>query len=178
MMEQEQIQQAAEKLLEERKKKKRKKALIAVVILLLVAAAIVAYLLTRKPKDVITEENYQQIKEEADAEVREGYFETYMNSEWTFPDGTSKTTDAVLGNSPNNTKPIRCEVTLADTGKKIFSTDVMPVGSELPPFKLDVDLEAGTYEAICRVYLLNKEEDGTYTDYSDAGFNVTITVEN
>ena len=135
-------------------------------------------MLTRKPDGVITEENYKQITEEMSKEVQEGYFETYMNTDWTFPDGTSETTDAILGNSPNNKKPIRCEILLSDTSEVIFSTGVLPVGAELPPFKLDVDLDAGTYEAVCMIYLLDEEEDGTYTDYSNAGFNVTITIEN
>lgn len=160
---------------EELKKKKRRNA-IAIIFILLVIAAILIYFLTR-PKG-ITEGNYERIKEQMENEVKEGYFETYMNSEWTFPDGTSETTDAVLGNSPNNRKPIRCEIMLADTGEVIFKTDVIPVGAELPPFKLDVDLDAGTYDAVCMVYLMNEEKDGTFTDYSDAGFNVTITVQN
>ena len=101
-----------------------------------------------------------------------------MNTEWTFPDGTSETTDAILGNSPNNTKPIRCEVLLEDTEEVIFTTGVIPVGAQLPAFKLDVDLDVGRYDAVCIVYLLNETENGTYTDYSNAGFNVTITVEN
>lgn len=162
---------------EELKKKKRKKIIIIVCILLVIIAAIVIYILTR-PKDVMTEGNYKQIMEEMSDRVSEGYFETYMNNQWTFADGTSETKDAILGNSPNNAKPIRCEVVLDDTGEKVFSTDVMPVGAELPPFKLDVDLEAGTYEATCNVFLLDEEEDGTYTDFSSAGFKVTIVVEN
>lgn len=168
--------QAVELTPEKLKKKKRKKIIIAVIILLIIIAAIVIYFLTR-PKG-ITEGNYKQIMEEMDNQVQEGYFETYMNTDWTFPDGTSETTNAILGNSPNNKKPIRCEVRLADTDEVIFKTDVMPVGVELPPFKLDKDLDAGTYDAVCEVYLLDEEKDGTYTDYSNAGFNVTITVEN
>ena len=66
---------------------------------------------------------------------------------------------------------------LAETEEVVFSTGVIPVGAQVPPFKLDVDLDAGKYDAVCMVYLLNENEDGTYTDYSDAGFNVTITVE-
>lgn len=168
--------QATELTPEELTKKKRKKIIIAICILLIIIAAIVIYFLTR-PKG-ITEGNYKQIMEEMDEKVQEGYFETYMNTEWTFPDGTSETTNAILGNSPNNKKPIRCEVRLADTDEVIFKTDVMPVGVELPPFKLGKDLDAGTYDAVCEVYLLDEEKDGTYTDYSNAGFNVTITVEN
>lgn len=168
-------EQAVDRIQEE---KKKKKIFILVGILLLVVAAVVIFFMTRKPKGVITEENYKQIMEDMENEVQEGYFETYMNTNWTFPDGNSETTDAVLGNSPNNKKPIRCEVMLADTDEVILTTGVLPVGAEMPPFKLDVDLDAGKYEAVCTVYLLDEEEDGTYTDYSNAGFNVTIIVEN
>lgn len=163
---------------EELKKKKRKKIIIVIVILLIIIAAVAIFLWLRRPKGVMTEENYKQIMDDMGNQVQEGYFETYMNTDWTFPDGTSETTDAILGNSPNNKKPIRCEILLADTEEVIYSTDVLPVGAELPPFKLDVDLDAGTYDAICMVYLLDEEDDGSYTDYSNAGFNVTITVEN
>ena len=179
MSEEQQKQEKATQLSpEELKKKKRKKIIIITVcVLIVIVAAVAIYFLTR-PKSGITEGNYKQIMEEMENDVQEGYFETYMNTDWTFPDGTSETTNAILGNSPNNKKPIRCEVMLADTEEVIFKTDVMPVGVELPPFKLDVDLDAGAYDAVCMVYLLNEEDDGTYTDYSNAGFNVTITVEN
>lgn len=163
---------------EDLKKKKRKKIIIFVIcIVLAIIAAVAIYFLTR-PKEVITEGNYKQIMDDMSDEVQEGYFETYMNTDWTFPDGASETTNAILGNSPNNKKPIRCEVMLADTEEVIFKTDVIPVGAEVPPFKLDVDLDPGTYNAVCQVYLLDEEDDGKYTEYSDAGFNVTITVEN
>lgn len=168
--------QSAELTPEEMKKKKYKRIIIVACILLVIIAIIVIYFLTR-PKGM-TEGNYKQIAEEMEDEVQEGYFETYMNTDWTFPDGTSETEDAILGNSPNNKKPIRCEVKLVDTDEIIFKTDVIPVGAEVPPFKLDVDLDAGTYDAMCEIYLLNEEKDGTYTDYSNAGFNITITVEN
>lgn len=163
---------------EELKKKKKKKIIIIICIFLLIIAAVVIFLIMRRPGRVMNEANYKEISEEMEDQVREGYFETYMNNEWTFPDGTSESSNAILGNSPNNKKPIRCEILLADTEEVIYSTDVLPVGTELPPFKLDVDLDAGTYDAVCMVYLLNEEDDGSYTDYSNAGFNVTITVEN
>ncbi len=166
----------------EKKNNRKKAAVIIVVILLLLIIGVLIFLLTKKQEETegytINEGNYQQIQEDMESEVREGYFETYMNTDWTFPDGTSETTDAVLGNSPNNTKPIRCEVLLTDTEEMIFSTGVIPVGAEVPHFKLDEDLDAGTYDAVCMVYLLNEAEDGSYIDYSSAGFNITITVEN
>ena len=167
---------------------KNKKTIIigGVVVLLLAIIGCLVFLLLRKegkaPEEtggyVIDEENYQQIKEDMEAAVQEGYFETYMNTEWTFRDGTSETEDAVLGNSPNNTKPIRCEVVLDDTGEVVYKTGVLPVGAVLEPFKLDQDLDAGNYAATCMVYLLDEAEDGTYQDASSAGFHITITVEN
>lgn len=167
--------------------KNKKTIIVAVVVVLLLAViGCLVFLLLRKegkvPEEtggyVMNEENYQQIQEDMEAAVQEGYFETYMNTEWTFRDGKSKTEDAVLGNSPNNTKPIRCEVVLNDTGEVVYKTGVLPVGAVLEPFQLDQDLDAGSYAATCQVYLLDETEDGTYTDYSNAGFNITITVEN
>ena len=151
--------------MQEEQKKKRKKIVIIILLLLLIIAAVVIFLIMKRPKRVMTEENYKQISEEMDEQVQEGYFETYMNTDWTFPNGASESTNAILGNSPNNKKPIRCEVILADTEEVIYSTEVLPVGAELPPFKLDVDLDAGTYDAVCMVYLLDEEDDGSYTDY-------------
>lgn len=170
-------------------KKKKTTVLIACVVVVLIAVigVLVFLLLGKKEPEasaegsgsyVIEEGNYQQIMDDMEADVKEGYFETYMNTEWTFPDGASETTDAVLGNSPNNTKAIRCEVLLAGTDEVVFSTGVIPVGAQVPPFKLDVDLDAGRYDAVCMTYLLDEAGDGTYKDYSSAGFNVTITVEN
>lgn len=165
------------------KKKKTAVLIGAVVLILVIIIGVLVFLLLKKDEAepagyTMDEGNYEQIIEDMESEVKEGYFETYMNTEWTFPDGTSKTADAVFGNSSNNTKPIRCEVQLAETGEVIYKTGVLPVGAVLEPFQLDQDLDAGTYDAVCMVYLLDEAEDGTYTDYSNAGFNITITVEN
>ena len=148
----------------------------------------VGHLLTRKETPegqagdvrtyVMDEGNYQQIMEDMTDQVQEGYFETYMTTDWTFPDGNSESTDAMLGNSPNNTKPIRCELLLNETGEKLFETNVLPVGALVSPIKLNRNLDAGTYDATCMIYLMNEKEDGTFEDYSSAGFRVTLIIEN
>ena len=159
-------------------KKKKKRGIIGVVIVLLMIIGVLVFLLLHKKGGyVMDESNYKQIQEDMAEEVAEGYFETYMNTTWTFADGISESQDAVLGNSPNNTKPIRCEVVLDDTGEVIYKTEVLPVGTVLDPFKLEKDLDAGIYEATCQIYLLKEQEDGTYEDFSNAGFRVTIKVE-
>lgn len=172
------------------KKKKTVVIVIAGCLLILILIAVIAalvVLLVRKDADretertqgyVIEEDNYLQIMEEMETNVQEGYFETYMNTVWTFPDGEAETKDAILGNSPGNTRPVRYEVFLEDTKEIVFSTGVLPVGALLPAFKLDVDLDVGRYDAVCRVYLLDQQEDGTYSDYSNADFDIAIIVEN
>lgn len=101
-----------------------------------------------------------------------------MTTDWVFPDGSSEATDAMLGNSPNNTKPIRCELLLDETGEKLFETNVIPVGALVSPIKLNQDLDAGTYDATCMIYLMNEKEDGTFEDYSSAGFKVSLIIQN
>lgn len=172
---------------EQRKRKAVVIGICALLVILIALAVIIVFLLINKDEDkepksndtyVIDEGNYTQIKDEMDNRVQEGYFETYMTTDWIFPDGNSEATEALLGNSPNNVKPIRCEVMLEDTGELLFSTGVIPVGAQIPSIKLDVDLDAGVYDAVCMIYLLDEMEDGTYQDYSNAGFDVTITVQN
>lgn len=170
------------------KQKKKTVFIIGGIILFAIMATVIVVLIlklreTEKENGpegayIIDEDNYQQIMEGMEEKVREGYFETYMNTEWVFEDGTSESKNAVLGNSPNNSKPIRCEVILDDTGETVLTTGVLPVGAEMPPFRLDTDLDAGTYDATCMVYLLDDTGNGSYTDYSSAGFRVTIRVEN
>lgn len=159
-------------------------ACICVVALLAIGAAAAMFIMMNQKDEepsttyTMDEGNYQQIIEDMSAQVQEGYFETYMTTEWKFPDGSSEASDATLGNSPNNTKPIRCQLLLDETEEVLFETGVLPVGALVSPIKLNKDLDAGTYDATCMIYLMNEKEDGTYEDYSSAGFHVTLIIEN
>lgn len=167
---------------------KKTKILVAgifVAALLAVGAAVTMFIMMNNRKDdgpqnvyTMEEENYRQIMEDMSAQVEEGYFETYMTTEWVFPDGSSEASEAMLGNAPNNTKPIRCELLLDETGETLFQTGVLPVGALVSPIRLDRDLEAGVYDATCMIYLMKEKGDGTFEDYSSAGFRVTITIQN
>lgn len=151
--------------------------------LLAVGAMVAMFIMMNNKEDksqatyTMDEGNYQQIMDDMSAQVKEGYFETYMTTEWTFPDGSSDASDAMLGNSPNNTKPIRCELLLDETGEVLFETGVLPVGTLVSSIRLSKDLNAGTYDATCMIYLMNEKEDGTFEDYSSAGFRITLTIE-
>lgn len=163
-------------------------ACICIVALLAVGAAVAMFVMMMNQEDetpqtdkavyTMDEGNYQQIMDDMSEQVAEGYFETYMTTDWTFPDGASEASDAMLGNSPSNTKPIRCELLLDETGEKLFETNVIPVGALVSPIKLNKDLDAGTYDATCMIYLMNEKDDGTFEDYSSAGFKVTLIIEN
>lgn len=160
---------------------------ICAVALIAVGAAAAMFIMMNKNKEeddvpptayTMEEGNYQQIMDDMSEQVEEGYFETYMTTEWVFPDGSSEASQAMLGNSPNNTKPIRCELLLDETGEVLLKTGVLPVGALVSPVKLDKDLDAGTYDTTCMIYLMDEKEDGTFEDYSSAGFRVTLTIQN
>lgn len=161
-------------------------ACICIVALLAVGAAVAMFVMMMNKEDTpqdngvytMDEGNYQQIMDDMSEQVQEGYFETYMTTDWVFPDGSSEASDAMLGNSPNNTKPIRCELLLDETGEKLFETNVIPVGALVSPIKLNKDLDAGTYDATCMIYLMNEKDDGTFEDYSNAGFKVSLIIQN
>ena len=151
---------------------------ICIVALLAVGAAVAMFVMLMNKEDDTPQDNGVYTMDDMSEQVQEGYFETYMTTDWVFPDGSSETTDAMLGNSPNNTKPIRCELLLDETGEKLFETNVIPVGALVSPIKLNQDLDAGTYDATCMIYLMNEKDDGTFEDYSSAGFKVSLIIQN
>lgn len=161
-----------------KKLSQKQKCLIAIGIIVVAAAigVLVYFLFFKDSGQKLTAANYKQIEDDMKANVQEGYFETYMNTEWTFPNGNMASTDAILGNSPSNSKPIRCEVRLTDSDEILFDSGVLPVGTKADEIKLSRDLEAGTYSAVCTIYLLD-EKDGNYTDASSADFNITFIIE-
>lgn len=181
----------------EKEKKKSSNGLIIVVIvllviILLVLVGVVAYLLGRDKGRSEESENRRQVAssvrtvmdesaaanvmQEMREEVEEGYFECQMSMSWTFPDGNSESPDAYVANSKNNSHPIYFDVILQDTEETIYSSPIIPVGSDLKNFKFDKPLAAGSYKATV-MYSLVKDEM-TQEIISQAGFVVNITVQN
>ena len=168
------------------KASKKKKLIIAISsTTLIVLVTVIALLLIKSDDDkpkvegdgyYLTEDNVDEITDKIESDVQNGYFETYMNTEWTFPSGKSASKNAVFGNSENNSKPIRCYVELKATGEKIYESGVIPVGSELSQIKLNTTLKAGSYDAICNVVLMDSLGDGTFKDYSTTGFDIKIHI--
>lgn len=156
--------------------------IISLIVAVIAIAVAIIFIISTKKEDnetmyVIDTENYQQIKDDMDTQVAEGYFETYMNTTWTFVDGKSASKDAIFGNSPNNSKVIRVVVTLDDLGETVYTSGLLPVGAMLPSIELEKNLSAGTYPATCMIYLMD-QESGKYVEYSNAGFAINIIIEN
>jgi hypothetical protein len=123
---------------------------------------------------VLDEDSAANVMEEMREEVEEGMFECKMSMEWTFPDGSAASKDAYVANSTNNKYPIYFDVTLNDTGEKVYSSPVLPVGAELTNFSLDKDLDPGTYKATVLYSLIRDEESQEVI--SSAGFVIKIIV--
>lgn len=122
---------------------------------------------------VVDESNLESIAEDMQSKVDDSMFETSMNVVWNFPDGESPSTDAYVANAGSNHYAISFEV-LLDGTEVIFTSGVIPVGNRIKEIKLDKDLPAGSYEAVCKYHLLR--EDGT--ENSSFGVNIYINVIN
>jgi len=127
-------------------------------------------------RTVLDENSGAEIMDQMREEVAEGMFECQMSMTWSFADGKSASEDAYVANSTNNTHPIYFDVILDGTEDVIYSSPVMPVGTELTGFKLDKELKAGTYEATVMYNLLKDTESQEVI--SSAGFVVTINILN
>ena len=125
---------------------------------------------------VVDESSARNIMDEMREEVVEGMFECQMSMKWSFANGKAESRDAYVANSVNNTHPIFFDVYLNDTDELVYSSPVLPVGTELKNFKLDKELPAGEYKATVRYQLLKDVE--TQEAISAAGFVVTIRVRN
>lgn len=166
--------------------------IIGAVIIVLLVAIILILLLKKTPEPtesagndntrtvaestrvVLDADSASNIMDEMRKEVEEGMFECQMSMTWSFADGTSESNDAIVVNSSNNSYPLYFDVTLNDTNELIYSSPVVPVGSQLTQIKLDKDLDPGEYEATVMYSLLDDETSQTVK--SQAGFVITIIV--
>ena len=130
---------------------------------------------------VIDENNLQEIVDLMEDKVAEGMFECNMNTVWTFKDSNSVSSDAYVANAHTNSKPIYFDVIIDDINEVAFTSTLIPAGNQLMSIKLDKltkKLNPGTYPATCQYHLMDKQEDGTYKEYSTAAFSVNIIIQN
>ena len=125
---------------------------------------------------ILDENSAAGVMEDMRSEVAEGMFECNMSMTWTFDDTTNPSKDAYVANSKNNKYPIYFDVILKDTGETIYTSPILPVGSELKNFALDKSLDPGTHK-VKVMYTLIKDEV-SQEPISSAGFIIKVKVGN
>jgi hypothetical protein len=176
----------------EKKEKKEKKGLSTQAVVLIIAAllivagtavALVLLLNKEEPPEeepatgaqVMTEANYRQIQEETQEKVARGMFATHFSTSWSFPDGKSASSNAVMGNSSANQFPFYFTVTLQGTGELVYTSGLLPVGTEIEELILDTELPAGTYPASLGIHMIDDEGEPVE---GNTVFNITLEIEN
>jgi len=121
----------------------------------------------------IAGENIAPIQREAEQKVDRGMFETHMNTTWVFPNGSSPSANAVMGNSPSNNFPFWFTVTLHETGETVLTSEILPVGTEMSEIILDTALPSGEYPAVVHFNMI--DEAGIIID-GNMGINITLKI--
>lgn len=120
----------------------------------------------------VDESNADAIMSELSEKVEEGMFECMMSTTWTFEDAASASPNSYVANVESNRYAIIFDVYEEQTNELLYSSPILPVGSEIRGIKLDKELSAGDYNAVVMYTLVNEN----YEEVSTAGFRITISV--
>ncbi|MBD5445326.1 MAG: hypothetical protein HDR29_07220 [Lachnospiraceae bacterium] len=172
-------------------KKRRGIIIIAIVFAVLVAALVLCIvLLLRKQEPVqeiedtsqsqstllnrgfVDESNADNVMDEMSEKVSQGMFECKMTTAWTFDDGKSESPNAYVANVENNLYTLYFDVYEEATNELLYSSPMLPVGTELKNFKLDKELDAGEYNAVVMYTMVDEDLE----EVSTVGFKVTISI--
>lgn len=172
-------------------KKRSNTIIIAVAFVLLLAALVTCIvLLVAKQKEepvqqpegaarsnvldrgIVDDDNAGDIMDEMDEKVSKGMFECKMTTSWTFDDGKSESPNAYVANVENNLYTFYFDVYNEANNELLYSSPMLPVGTELKNFKLDKELAAGEYDAVVMYTMV----DENLEEVSSVGFKVTISV--
>lgn len=123
-------------------------------------------------RGIVDEENAGDIMDEMSEKVSKGMFECKMTTAWTFDDGKSESPNAYVANVENNLYTLYFDVYEEATNELLYSSPMLPVGTELKNFKLDKELSAGEYDAVVMYTMV----DENLEEVSNVGFKVSITV--
>ncbi|WP_035772170.1 hypothetical protein [Butyrivibrio sp. VCD2006] len=164
-----------------------KRVLIAVVALVMVALVVTIAVLANKlikkdepkeQKNVITAENVDEVMDDWLNETPKPnapvYYTVVQNTDWTFPDGSSPSTDATVANDKENETAVYFDVIVDETGETIYSSPVLELGAEITNFKLDKALEKGDYICTVVYHLVDENQD----ELSSVNIGTTIHVLN
>lgn len=118
------------------------------------------------------EADLDAIRDSLNEKVADGMINISMNTSPVFSDGESAGSLMIV-NEDINRYPISVEITRNDNGDVIYTSKAVPVGSKIESDKLDVDLDAGTYE--CTAMFFNLDPD-TGDKLGSAGVVIELTV--
>ena len=140
--------------------------------------SIVLLLQKTKPKELdrgfVDESNKDKVMEDMGNKVAEGMFECKMTTSWVFEDGKSESPNAYVANVESNLHTIYFDVYDTATDELLYSSPMLPVGTELNNIKLEKELQKGEYDAVVQYTLVGEENE----EVSTVGFNITISVNN
>jgi hypothetical protein len=123
----------------------------------------------------VTAENVSEIGAQIADQIDRGMFETYYSQTWRFPDGSSPASSFLMGNSANNRYPYYFTLTLTGDDEPVFTSGLIPLGTQLGEIVLDRDLDAGTYSAVANIHMI--DEDGAEVP-TNMGFEITLVIDN
>ena len=160
-------------------KGRRKMIIIAFVVLCAALVVCVVLLLQKtKPKELdrgfVDESNKDTVMEDMGDKVAEGMFECKMTTSWVFEDGKSESPNAYVANVENNLHTIYFDVYEKVTEELLYSSPMLPVGTELDNIKLEKELQKGEYDAVVMYTLVDEDNE----EVSTVGFDITISVNN
>lgn len=171
--------------------KKKSRWVIAVAFIVLIAAlAVCLVLLLSRSKEeevapvnddapqtvldrgFVDESNLDNVMSDMSDKVEDGMFECMMSSTWVFEDAASASSNSYVANVESNRHALYFDVYEEQTDELLYSSPILPVGSEIRNIKLDKELPAGDYDAVVMYTLVNE----AYEEVSTVGFNITISI--
>ena len=127
---------------------------------------------TALDRGFVDESNMDDIMSEMSDKVEDGMFECMMSTAWTFDDAASSSPNSYVANVESNRHALCFDVYEEQTNELLYSSPILPVGSEIRDIKLDKEIPAGDYNAVVMYTLLNE----AYEEVSTVGFRITISI--
>lgn len=120
----------------------------------------------------VDRENADDIGTEMAEKVEEGMFECSMTTTWTFDSSDAESPNSYVANVDGNRHTVYFDVYLDGTEEAVYSSPLLPVGTEIRNIKLEKELSAGEYGATVVYTLVNEE----YEEVSTVGFRIKICI--
>jgi len=115
---------------------------------------------------VVNKENFDKAVDDfvTQPTVAPGYYTVSMTNKWHFASSDAISEDAYVQNKEENTNDVYFDVFLEDDEENaIYKSPIIPRGSELDGIKLDIALDAGTYDCVLIYHLIDENKKGIST---------------